>query len=54
MRILAGCLAVAAGTVLVAQCSNGFHSRYGRSGLEGFPVRPGNSLTVRSGSDLSL
>jgi hypothetical protein len=51
MRILAGCLAVAAGTVLVAQSSNDFHARYGQSDLERFQVCPGISLTVQYGSN---
>ena len=51
MRILAGCLAVATGTVLLAQSANDFHARYGQSDLERFQVRPGISRTVQYGSD---
>jgi hypothetical protein len=51
MRILAGCLIVTAGTVLVVQSSNYFHSKYGQSDLERFQVRPGISLTVQYGPD---
>jgi|HubBroStandDraft_5_1064220.scaffolds.fasta_scaffold62295_3 hypothetical protein len=51
MRILAGCLLIAAGTAFAAQSSNHFHSQYGQSDLERFQVRPGISLTVQYGSD---
>jgi hypothetical protein len=51
VRILAACLLVATGTVLVAPSSSELHSRYGPSDLERFQVRPGISLTVQYGSD---
>jgi hypothetical protein len=51
MRILAGCLLVAAGAAFVAQSSNDFHAKYGQSDLERFQVRPGISLTVEYGPD---
>jgi hypothetical protein len=51
MRILAGCLLVAAGSVFLTQSSNELHNKYGDSDLERFEVRPGISLTVEYGSD---
>jgi hypothetical protein len=49
--MLAGCLLVAAGSVLLAQSANELRSRYGEPDLERFQVRPGISLTVEYGSD---
>lgn len=51
MRILVGCLFVAASSVVLTQSSQEFHSRYGDAELEGFTARPGISLTVQYGSD---
>ena len=51
MRIVVGCLLVAAGSVVLTQSSQEFHNRYGEPGLERFAVRPGISLTVQYGSD---
>jgi hypothetical protein len=51
MRILAGCLLVAASTAFVAQSSDELHAKYGQSDLERFQVRPGIGLTVQYGSD---
>ena len=51
MRIVVGCLLVAAGSVLLTQSSQELHTRYGAPGLERFVVRPGISLTVEYGSD---
>src|ERR1700757_1375217 len=51
MRIVAGCLLVAVGSVLLTQSSQEFHSRYGEPDRERFAARPGISLTVEYGSD---
>jgi hypothetical protein len=51
MRIVAGCLLLAVGSVVLTQSSEELHSRYGEADLERFTVRPGISLTVQYGSD---
>ena len=51
MRIVARCLLLGAGTVVLTQSSGDLHNRYGEPGLERFAVRPGISLTVQYGSD---
>jgi hypothetical protein len=51
MRILAGCLLVAAGSVFLALSSSELHNKYGDPDLERFAVRPGISLTVEYGAD---
>jgi hypothetical protein len=51
MRIVAGCLLVAVGSVLLTQSSQEFHSRYGEPDIERFAARPGISLAVEYGSD---
>jgi hypothetical protein len=51
MRIVAGCLLVAVGNVLLTQSSQEFHSRYGEPDIERFAARPGISLAVEYGSD---
>jgi len=51
MRIVAGCLLVAVGSVLLTQSSQEFHSRYGEPNIEHFAARPGISLAVEYGSD---
>ena len=54
MRIFAGCLLVAVGSVLLTQSSLEFHNRYGEPRLESFIARPGIGLTVAYGSDHSV
>jgi hypothetical protein len=51
MRIVAGSLLVAVGSVLLTQSSQEFHSRYGEPDMERFAARPGISLAVEYGSD---
>jgi hypothetical protein len=51
MRIVVGCLLVAAGSLVLTQSSQELRSRYGEPGLEGYAVRPGITLTVQYGSD---
>lgn len=51
MRVLAGCLFVAAGSALLTPSSQEFHSRYGEPDLERFIARPGIGLTIQYGSD---
>ena len=51
MRILVGCLLVAAVSVVLTQSSQEFHSRYGEPNMERFTARPGISLAVEYGSD---
>lgn len=51
MRIVAGCLLVAVGSVFLAQSSQEFHGRYGEPDIERFAARPGISLAVEYGSD---
>ena len=51
MRIVAGCLLVAVGSVLLTQSSQEFHSRYGEPDMERFTARPGISVAVEYGSD---
>jgi hypothetical protein len=51
MRILVGCLLVAAASVFLTQSSQEFHSRYGEPDMERFTARPGISLAVEFGSD---
>jgi hypothetical protein len=51
MRIVAGCLLVAVGSVFLTQSSQNFHNRYGEPDRERFSTRPGISLTVGYGSD---
>jgi hypothetical protein len=51
MRILAGCLLVAAGSVVLTQSSQELHNRYGDPDLQRFMARPGISVTVEYGSD---
>jgi TonB family protein len=51
MRILAGCLFVAAGSALLTPSSQEFHNRYGEPDLERFIARPGIGLTIQYGSD---
>jgi hypothetical protein len=51
MRILAVCLLVALGTVVVTQSSQELRNRYGEPDLERFIARPGIGLTVQYGSD---
>lgn len=51
MRIVAGCLLVAVGSVFLTQSSQEFHSRYGEPDIERFAARPGISLAVEYGSD---
>jgi hypothetical protein len=51
MRVVAGCLLVAVGSVLLTQSSQEFHSRYGEPDMERFAARPGISLAVEYGSD---
>jgi len=51
MRIVAGCLLVAVGSVLLTQSSQEFHSRYGEPDMKRFAARPGISLAVEYGSD---
>ena len=51
MRILAGCLLIVAGSVLLTPSSSELHSRYGVPDLERFIARPGIGLTIQYGSD---
>jgi hypothetical protein len=51
MRIVAGCLLVAVGSVFLTQSSRDLHNRYGEPDRERFVARPGISLTVEYGSD---
>jgi len=51
MRIVAGCLFVVVGSVVLTQSSQDLHNRYGEPNLEGFTVRSGINLTVQYGSD---
>jgi hypothetical protein len=51
MRVVAGCLLVAVGSVVLTQSSQELHNRYGEPDLERFTVRPRISLTVQYGSD---
>jgi hypothetical protein len=51
MRIVAGCLLVSVGNVLLTQSPQEFHSRYGEPDIERFAARPGISLVVEYGSD---
>jgi hypothetical protein len=51
MRIVAGCLLVAAGSVFLMQSSRDLHNQYGEPDRERFTARPGISLTVEYGSD---
>jgi hypothetical protein len=51
MRIVAGCLLFAVGSVLLTRSSQEFHSRYGEPDIERFAARPGISLAVEYGSD---
>jgi hypothetical protein len=51
MRILAGCLLVALGSVVMTQGSLELRGRYGEPDLERFIARPGIGLTVQYGSD---
>ncbi len=51
MRIVAGCLIVAVGSVVLTQSSQDLHNRYGEPDGERFAARPGISLTVEYGSD---
>jgi hypothetical protein len=51
MRILAGCLLVAAVSVVLPPSSAELDNRYGESDLERFMPRPGIGLAVQYGSD---
>jgi hypothetical protein len=51
MRILIGCLIVAAASAGLAPSSPELHNRYGLSDLERFTVRPGITATVQYGAD---
>jgi hypothetical protein len=51
MRLVAGCMLVAAGSLVLAQSSNELHNRYGEPDLERFTARPGISLSVQYGPD---
>lgn len=51
MRILAGCLVVAAASSVLSPSSQELHSRYGEPDRERFTARPGISLSVEYGSD---
>jgi len=51
MRIVAGCLLVAVGSVVLPQSTQDLHNWYGESDLERFMARPGIGLTVQYGSD---
>jgi len=51
MRIVAGCLLVAIGSIVLAPGSQELHNRYGEPDLERFTARPGISLTVQFGPD---
>ncbi len=54
MRIVAGCLFFAVGSVVLAPSSQELHKRYGEPNLERFMARPGIVLTVEYGSDHSV
>jgi hypothetical protein len=51
MRVFAGCLLVALGSLVLPQSSQELHNRYGEPDLERFTARPGIGLTVEYGSD---
>src|ERR1700680_227615 len=51
MRLVAGCLLVAAASVVPTQSSQELHNRYGEPDMERFNARPGISLTVEYRSD---
>jgi hypothetical protein len=51
MRIIPGCLIVAAASFGLAPSSPELHNRYGLSDLERFTVRPGITATVEYGAD---
>lgn len=51
MRILTGCLIVAAASAGLAPSSPELHNRYGLSDWERFTVRPGITATVQYGAD---
>jgi hypothetical protein len=51
MRIVSGCLIVAAASFGLAPSSPELHNRYGLSDLERFTVRPGITATVQYGAD---
>jgi hypothetical protein len=51
MRIVAGCLIVAAASFGLAPSSPELHNRYGLSDWERFTVRPGITATVQYGAD---
>jgi hypothetical protein len=51
MRIVAGCLLVAVGSVVLTQSSQEFRNLYGEPDLERFVARPGISVAVEYGSD---
>jgi hypothetical protein len=51
MRIVAGCLFLAFGSVVLAPSSQEFHNRYAEPDLERYMARPGIALTVEYGSD---
>jgi hypothetical protein len=51
MRIVAGCLLVAVGSLFPPQSSQELHSLYGEPDLERYTARPGISVTVRYGPD---
>jgi hypothetical protein len=51
MRIILGCLIVAAASFGLAPSSPELHNRYGVSDLERFTVRPGITATVQYGAD---
>jgi hypothetical protein len=53
MRIVAGCLFVVVGSVVLAPSSQELHKRYGEPNLERFMARPGIALTAEYGSDHS-
>src|SRR6266853_2863477 len=51
MRVVAGCLLVAVGSVVLTQSSQNLHNQYGEPDRERFAARPGTSLAVEYGSD---
>jgi hypothetical protein len=51
MRIVFGCLLLAASALVPQQSSSQYNSLYGSSDMERFMVRPGVSLTVEYGQD---
>jgi hypothetical protein len=51
MRVVAGCLFVAAASVVLAPSSQELHNRYGEPFVERFMARPGISVAVEYGSD---